>query len=129
MQINVATSFKLVYDKINLPTNRDSYEGSETAVGKLSARRIPPRGGFFCKSIIEDLPKHNSAENDDTKKYSPGLDAPFRELSNGGFGMSVAISGKLMFYAVIPDVQSSCIYIYMCEHVHMHAIIYYISVN
>ena len=78
--------------KNNLPTNRDSYEGSETAVGKVSARRIPPRGGFFCKSIIEDLPKHNSAENDDTKKATPGLDAPFRELSNGGFGMSVAIS-------------------------------------
>ena len=92
MQINVATSFKLVQDKINLPTNRDSYEGSETAVGKLSARRIPPGCVFFCKSIIEDLPKHNSAENDDTKKDTPGLDAPFRELSNGGFGMSVAIS-------------------------------------
>ena len=68
MQINVATTFKLVQDKINLPTNRDIYEGSETAVGKLSARRIPPRLAFFDKPIIEGLVKHNSAENDDTKK-------------------------------------------------------------
>ena len=75
-----------------MPTNRESYGGSETAVGKVSARRIPPRCVFFCKSIIEDLPKHNSAENYDTKQDTPGLDAPFRELSDGGFGMSVAIS-------------------------------------
>ena len=102
MQINYPTSFELVVlrvfliflsllQKINLPTNRDSYEGSETAVGKLSARRIPPRVVFFGKFIIEDLPKDNSAENADTKKDHPRLDAPFRELSNGGFGMSVAI--------------------------------------
>ena len=68
MQINVATTFKVVQDKINLPTNRDSYEGSETAVGKVSARRTQPGCAFFGRCIIKDLPKHNSAENDDTKK-------------------------------------------------------------
>ena len=66
----------MYYKKINLPTNRDSYEGSKTAVGKLLARRILPRCAFFDKSIIEDLQKHSSVENDD-KKDTPRLDAPF----------------------------------------------------
>ena len=63
--------------KINLPTNRGTSEGPETSVLELSTRRIQPRWAFFCKSIIEDVPKHNPAENDDTKKCPPGLDAPF----------------------------------------------------
>ena len=77
---------------MNLPTNRDGYDGSETTVGKVSTRRIQPRWVFCCRFIIKNVVQHNSAENNDTKKDPPGLDAPFQELSNGSFGISVAIS-------------------------------------
>ena len=54
--------------KINLPTNRGTSEGPETSVLELSTRRIQPRCAYFCKSIMEDVPKHKSVESDDTKK-------------------------------------------------------------
>ena len=56
-----------------------------------SRRDASSLGRVFFKSVIKNVAQHNSTENDDTKKDRPGLAAPFQELSNGGFGMSVAI--------------------------------------
>ena len=47
--------------------------------------------GLFCRFNIKNVTQHNSTENDDTKKDPPPLDAHFLELSDSGFGISVAI--------------------------------------
>ena len=92
MQINVATSFKLVQDIINLPQIGGTSEAPETSVLELLMRRIqlckvPRLFGHFHLFYKINLPKNKNGAWD----FSP-MDAPRQELSNGGLGCFVSTS-------------------------------------
>ena len=62
--------------KINSRTNREGYDGSETAVGKLLARRIQICRVYFCKTIVGGARNAKISPKNITKIDTADLNAP-----------------------------------------------------